>query len=144
MIERVYSDRFHVVRADGPSVVYSKDAPRELLETGEAVNLFDFHQGAASVGTTRTVGTRMYKETLIGLIVAERATDTLAVEAPFNLIGQTRPSRPKAHGVCTNYGYTQVWLDDFYIRTQSLYDYFERLTKPVAQHGLKGSLVLQV
>jgi hypothetical protein len=107
-----------VQRAEGSSVIYSVTVPSEEIKSGFLLALSDFHQGAEVAKSTQAVGTRVHKEAIARL--AEN-------EPPFNIAPRTKPEGLKAHGICTNYGYSQVWLNHFYIRTQALHDLNTRL-----------------
>ena len=138
MIERFYDDRAitpRVIRAEGEAVVYDQVCPQEMLDEGILLGLSDFQQAAEIAGTSRAVGTRVLKETIVRL--GER-------EEPFTFI-RWLDGNIKSHGICTNYGYVGVKLPDFYVRTQQLYDHVQAIThsEAVRLYGAKGSLVVR-
>lgn len=117
MINYTYDEEglFHhtVIRADGLAVVYSMAEPEDLLEEGTAVGLADFHDASRQLDLSKGVGTRAMKET-----VAELAEP----EYPFLFVDDLSGSTV-GHGICTNFGYVGIKLNNFYVRTQALADY---------------------
>lgn len=104
-----------IITVESDAVIYSKLVPGDLVETGKVIELSDFHDGAESVGLAQRVGTSALKTTVLDL--------SGSIE-PFIFARRLNAS---GNSICTSYGYTDVKLKDFYIKTQSLFDYYSEI-----------------
>lgn len=126
----------HLSPAESEHLLYSPTVPADALAEGLLVGIEDFHQAAAAVRTSIAVGTRVMKEVAQDLYVGN--------ELPFNLVWRLNGG---TNGVTIylDEGQVTARLQDYYIRTQSLYTHFNQLSKreAVRLYGTKGRLVLQ-
>ncbi len=134
MIERVWSEGLFcsVVRADSAGVVYAKEHPKEELEEGLLIELEEFRFAAQAIGTTLGVGTSTHRT---ACYYSAEPGD------PFGFISRARV----ATAIYTSYGYSGITLGNFYIRTQALRDFQDRLDaglKPIGL-GQKGRAVIE-
>lgn len=134
MIERVWSEGLFrsVVRADSTGVVYAKERPREEIEEGLLIELDEFRFAAQAIGTTLGIGTSTHRT---ACYYSAEPGD------PFGFISRARVST----AIYTSYGYGGITLGDFYVRTQALKDFHDRLGAGLQPVGLgqKGRAVIE-
>jgi len=122
----------NIISVDGDRALYRRNVPEDLLAEGAVLSINDFHDGAATAGTTPAVGTRVFKEVLGNL---SEPVD------PFNQVwrlhAKTLPSRA--------FESTQLRLPCFYVITQALFDHYAETTNEELErlYAAKGSMVVK-
>lgn len=119
------------VCSDG-GVIFADTEPIELLETGQAMALHDFHEGAQTARKSKGMGTRVFRQVIMNLANSQR---------PFIFAHDLHTPQQMIH---TSDGYHAA-LTNFYILTQNLYDHYSQTSYMDLKrlYGNSGRLVLQ-
>lgn len=131
-IETITDEFGDIIGADVDSAIYRRDVPEDLLAAGTLLGLDDFHNGAATAGTTMAVGTRVFKE------VVRNLSEPVS---PFDQVWRLHAKPMPAWA----FNSIPPRLACFYIRTQALHDHYSESTAEELKrlYAVKGSLVVK-
>lgn len=131
-----------VSRTEAGGGVYDLSRPEGAITSGDLLELEDFHNSARSIGSMAALGTRVFKEAL-GAVTSGHFDPTDQPGSPFEYIWNLNGG-PLGFTIYAEPTIT-LRLRDFYIRTESLKDYYDGLSKKdrLVVFAQKGSLLVR-
>lgn len=136
MTEILSQDEWGIIRKiSGLHLVFDQTCSFETEQSENIIGLQDFHDSADLIDTSKAVGSRVFKK--LSITLADNAS-------PFDLISLSKVDNG-GHGICTTYGYTGVKLNNFYIKSQSLYEYHNSISNIELKqyYGMIGSKIIE-
>lgn len=137
-----------VSRAEAPGCLYDLSRPDEAIEAGQLLELVDFQNSARSIGSLASLGTRVFKEAVQSLSLGDEAFKVQSdhneqTTNPFAHVWRL-PGSPNGLTVWTTPN-IHMCLQNFYIQTQALKDYYDGLTDEQRLYvfAKKGSLLVR-
>lgn len=136
-----------VPRYEDGGGVYDIGSRAEEVDSGMLLELTDFHNSAQTIGSTAALGTRVFKESVMAVTTSfpndGSNVNVDDVTNPFLHVWRLHGS-PNGRTIYTTPSIT-LCLQNFYIRTQALKDYFDNLTddQKLEVFAKKGSLVVR-